>query len=81
MLRCLWIFEQCIPQEIPNSDRKLQVPLLYAHTQVQQFVYVHKHNAISEKKRFTVIMHLKAISSLSLILLFQNSVLWGDDDS
>lgn len=36
---------------------------------------IHKHNAISEKKRFTVIMHLKTISSISVILSFHNSVL------
>lgn len=47
---------------------------------MQQFVYVHKQNAIHDKKTSIIIMHLKVISSVSLVLLFQNSVPWDDDD-
>lgn len=72
----LFEFEYCITQQKPNSHRELQAPLHYkcAYTHVQQFVYVHKQNAIHDKKRSIIIMHLKVISSVSLILLFQNSV-------
>lgn len=78
--RPLWALEHCIPQQKPKPDKEFQVPLQYKHayTHVQQFVYVHNHNAIDDKERF-IITYLNVISSTSSILLFQNSVLWDDD--